>query len=89
MFFWIVFKVLLIVFSSLTAVLSLIFMLSGELFSKIEEALGMEVGAVVFATALEGKINFVNNWVYRNKNFFGPLFAVLAAYNTRNAFFLF
>jgi hypothetical protein len=82
------FKLLLIAFSGIAAFLSLIFMLSPELFSKIEEILGMEFGGgATHATLLEGKINFLNDWVYENRLIFGPLLAVLAALNTRNAFF--
>ncbi|MDD5020436.1 MAG: hypothetical protein PHH75_07230 [Candidatus Omnitrophica bacterium] len=80
-------KTLLIVFSSAATVLSLIFMLSPKLFSAIEEFLGLEFGSGTYITLLEGKINFVNDWISRNRVIFGPLFAVLAALNTRNAFF--
>ena len=63
-------------------------MLSPSFFSRIEEFLGMEFGgSAAFATVLEGRINFLNDWVCRNRAFFGPFFAVLGAINTRNAFF--
>jgi len=86
---FIFFKTSLVVFSASAAFLSLIFMLSPELFRRIEEFLGLEFGggAADFATILEGKINIVNDWVYDNRVFFGPFLAVLAALNTRNAFF--
>ncbi|MFA5039630.1 MAG: hypothetical protein WC732_08135 [Candidatus Omnitrophota bacterium] len=82
-----IFKLLLIVFSAFATVMSLVFMLSPKLFSRIEEALGMEFGASAYVTILEGRINFLNDWVYRNHILFGPLLAVLAAWNTRNAVF--
>ena len=87
---WLIFfKIFLIVFSGIATFLSVIFMLSPELFSKIEETLGMEFGAgATYATILEGKINFLNDWVYGNRFIFGPLLAILAAINTRNAFFI-
>ena len=83
-------KTALIVFSSLATFLSLIFMLFPEEFRKIEEFLGLEFGggSADFSTILEGKINLINDWVYKNRLLFGPLLAVLAAINTRSAFFL-
>ena len=84
---WLIFtKLLLIVFSGIATFLSLVFVISPHLFSRIEEFLGLELGGA-FVTVLEGKINFVNDWVYKNRLFFGSLFAILAALNTRNAFF--
>ena len=81
-------KVFLIVFSALSTFLSLVFMLSPEYFRKIEEFLGLELGgSSSFATVLEGKINFINDWAYDNRFVLGPLFSVIAAWNTRNAFF--
>lgn len=85
---FLIFKSLLVVFSSLATGLSLVFMLSPEIFRKVEEFLGFEFGeGAGFATVLEGKVNFLNDWVYSNRVFFGPILAVLAAMNTRNAFF--
>ncbi len=83
-------KILIVVFSALASLLSLIFMLNPKLFRKIEEFLGMEFGnsGESFATVLEGKINFVNDWVFNNRIIFGPLFALVAAINTRNLFFI-
>ena len=87
---WLIFfKFFLVVFSGIATFLSLIFMLLPELFSRIEEILGMEFGAgATYATILEGRINFLNDWVYGNRFIFGPLLAILAAINTRNAFFI-
>ena len=63
-------------------------MISPALFSKIEEFLGVEFGgSAEYATALEGKVNLLNDWVFENRFFFGPLLAILAVLNTRNAFF--
>ncbi len=82
------FKVLLIVFSALACGLSVIFMFSAQLFSRIEEFLGFEFGSgQQFITVLEGKINFLNDWINRNRIIFGPIMAVMAAINTRNACF--
>ena len=84
-----VFKLCLIVFSALATGLSVIFMLSPGLFNRIEEILGMEIGGYTsFAVALEGKINIINDWVGRNRAITGPVLAILAAINTRNAVFL-
>ena len=81
-------KAFVIVFSSLATFLSLVFMLSPSFFSRIEEFLGMEFGgSAAFATVLEGRINLLNDWVCRNRVFFGPLFAILGAMNIRSAFF--
>lgn len=82
-----IFKALLVVFSAAATALSLIFMLSPQLFSRIEEFLGLELGASAYVTILEGKINFFNDWVSRNRVIFGPLLAIVAAINTRNACF--
>ncbi len=83
-------KTALIVFSSLATFLSLVFMLFPDQFRRIEELLGLEFGGGTadFSTILEGKINLVNDWVYKNRLLFGPLFVILAALNTRSAFFL-
>lgn len=82
-------KAFLIVFSGLASFLGLVFMLSPTTFSKIEEALGIEIGGTrMLVSVLEGKINFINDWCYKNHVFCGPALAVLAAWNTRSAFFL-
>lgn len=84
-----IFKVCLIVFSALATGLSVIFMLFPSLFTRIEEILGMEFGGYTsFAVALEGKINIINDWVGRYRAITGPVLAILAAINTRNAVFL-
>ncbi len=84
------FRTSIIVFSAAATVLSLIFMLSPSLYQQIEEFLGFELGGgSSFNTILEGKINFINDWIFKNRAFFGPLFAVLAAWNTRNAILYF
>ena len=82
-------KIFLVIFSSLASFLSLVFMISPTAFSKIEEYVSLEFGGSAdFVTVLEGKINFLNDWVFDNRAFFGPLLAILAALNTRSAFFL-
>jgi hypothetical protein len=84
-----IFKILLLTFSAIATALSLIFMLSTDLFRRIEEFLGWEFGAGdTYVTILEGRINFVSDWIYRNHVVFGPILAVLAALNTRNVFLL-
>lgn len=81
-------KTILVVFSALATFLSFIFTLFPELFRRIEEFLGFEFGgSTSFATLLEGKINFFNDWVYDHRAFCGPLFTVIAAVNTKNVFF--
>jgi hypothetical protein len=83
-------QTLLLVFSAIATLLSLIFMLFPDFFAKIEEFLGFEFGGSgSFATLLEGKINFVNDWVFNHRSLCGPLLCVLAAVNTKNAFLLF
>lgn len=86
--FIIVIKIFLVIFSSLASFLSLVLMASPTVFLKIEEYLSLEFGGSAdFVTVLEGKINFLNDWVLDNRIFFGPFLAILAALNTRSAFF--
>jgi hypothetical protein len=81
-------KILLIVFSGLATVLCLVFMLALPVFRRIEESLGTQLGSrSTFISAIEGDIDVINDWVYKNHVVFGPIFAVLSAMNTRNAFF--
>jgi hypothetical protein len=83
------FKAFLVVFSGSASFLCLIFMLSPTTFSRIEDALGIEIGGTrIMVSVLEGKINFINDWCYKNHVLCGPVLAVLAAWNTRSAFFL-
>ena len=83
------FKAFLVVFSGIASFLCLVFMLSPSFFSQIEEALGMQIGGTrMMISVLEGKINFINDWCYKNHVFCGPTLAILAAWNTRSAFFL-
>jgi hypothetical protein len=84
-------KTMLVVFSGIATCLSLIFMLFPDLFTRIEEFLGFEFGGGggSFSTLLEGKINFVNDWVYAHRVLCGPFLTVVAAINTRNSFLLF
>lgn len=81
------FKVLLVVFSGLACGLSLVFMLLPDLFDKIEEFLGLEFGGEQFITVLEGRVNLLNDWISKNRVLLGPILAVLAAINTKNACF--
>jgi hypothetical protein len=83
------FKAFLVIFSILATGLSLLFMLSPGSFRVLEEMMGLEIGwETSVTTVLEGRINIVNDWLYRNHVFFGPLLALIAAWNTRNAFFM-
>jgi hypothetical protein len=64
-------------------------MLSPKLFSEIEEFLSLEFGGGdKYVTVLEGEINFLNDWLHKNRFIAGSLFSFLAAWNTRNTFFL-
>lgn len=64
-------------------------MLSPKRFSEIEEFLCLEFGGgEKFVTVLEGEISLLNDWLQKNRFIAGPLFSLLAAWNTRNAFFL-
>jgi hypothetical protein len=37
-----------------------------------------------FFTALEGKINFLNDWIFRYRLIFGTLFVFFSLYNIRS-----
>lgn len=64
-------------------------MLSPNSFRVLEEMLGLQISWEVSATTLlEGRITIINDWIYRNHMFFGPLLAVTAAWNTRTAYFM-
>ena len=83
------FKILLIFFSAFSAYLSFIFLISPKKFKKIEKFMEQEFGGgSAYVTVLEGEIDFLNEWVFSNRYFFGPLFVILAVLNTWNAFFL-
>ena len=65
-----------------TLVLSLIFLLFPDLYSHIEEVVNSEVlESTDFFTVLEGKINFLNDWIFKNRLIFGSLFVLLSLYN--------
>ena len=82
-------KTFLVIFSGITTGLCLLFMLSPSTFRLLEEMLGLEIGwESSFTTVLEGRITVINDWVYKHHVFFGPLLALVAAWNTRNAFFM-
>ena len=82
------FKLFLVVSSSAATMLSLVLLFSPDLFLRIEKYLAKEFGGESnFVTVLEGEIDFLNSWVFNNRVFFGPLLSILAAINTRNAFF--
>jgi hypothetical protein len=86
---FICFKYALVIFSGAAACLSLLFMLSPNSFRVLEEMMGLEIGwETTVTTVLEGRINILNDWVYKNHVFFGPLLAILAAWNTRSVFFM-
>jgi hypothetical protein len=83
------FKVFLVVFSGIATLLSLLFMLCPSGFRALEEMMGLEIGwQTTVTTVLEGRINLINDWVYKNHFLFGPLLALIAAFNTRSAYFM-
>jgi hypothetical protein len=83
------FKTLMTIFSGLATFLSLVFMAFPPLFGQIEEFVSLQFGGErKIVSLVEGEINFLDDWLKRNRLFFGPLFSVLAALNTRNIFFL-
>lgn len=85
---FVILKTFLIIFSALATGLSLLFMLYPIKFRMLEELLGMEIGwEASVSTILEGKITVINDWIYRNHVAFGPLLAIIAAWNTRSFFF--
>ena len=82
-------KICLTVSNSLATFVSVVFMMSPSRFAQLEEFLTLQFGGEVrIVSIIEGEVNFLNDWIKRNRIFFGPLFSVLAALNTRNAFFL-
>ena len=83
------FLVALTVFSLLSAILSLVLIYSREVFMHIEERLGFEIiSARQFSLLLEGQVNFVNDWVIKNRLIFGPIFFVLAINNAWRVYFI-
>jgi len=78
-------KIILISTSFGTLFLSLVFLLSPELYSRIEDMVNSElIKSTAMTTVLEGRINFLNDWIIRNRAFFGILFIVLSIFNIRS-----
>ena len=68
-----------------TLCLSLIFLLFPDLYLRIEEIVDLElISETDFFTTLEGKINFLNDWIFKNRIFFGILFVLLSFYNIKS-----
>ncbi len=83
-------KMTMMVFSIIATFLSFVFMLSPPLFSKFEEFAALEFGDnVSFTTVLEGRINFLDDWLHKHRMFIGPLLIFLSGWNTLEVFFLF
>jgi len=77
-------KSILIGASSGTLFLSLVLFISPNLYLRIEEILNFEIiPQAQFITVLEGKIDFINQFIIRNRLFFGPLFIFLSIYNIK------
>ena len=71
--------------SFVTLLLSLIFLLFPRLYFRIEEIVDAEIlPTTEFFTALEGRINFINDWVFKNRVVFGVLFVSCSMYNIKS-----
>ena len=78
-------KYLLVGTSFGTLFFSLIFLLFPDLYIRIEEAVNMDLmKSTTFFTVLEGKIDVINDWIFKNRIFFGVLFVTLSIYNIRS-----
>jgi hypothetical protein len=70
--------------SFITLTLSLIFLLSPKIYLRLEEILSIEIfPETVWLTVLEGKINFINDWIFQNRVVFGTLFVFVSLYNIK------
>ena len=79
------FKYILIGASGCTLFLSLVLFISPQMYLRIEETLNFDIiPQAQFITVLEGKIDFMNDFIIRNRFFFGPLFAILSIYNFKS-----
>jgi multisubunit Na+/H+ antiporter MnhG subunit len=68
-----------------TLFFSLIFLLFPDLYFRIEDAVGRDLfGSTTFLTALEGRVNFLNDWIFKYRLLFGTLFVLLSLYNIRS-----
>ena len=78
-------KTILLAASYATCVLSIIFLLFPNLYMRIESTLNSDLlqGAQFF-TSLEGKIDFLNDWIIQNRMIFGTLFVLLSLYNIKS-----
>jgi len=81
------FKIILLGSSFGTLFCSLIFLLFPDLYLRIEAAMNLEMlvsSAPSFLPVVEGKINFLNDWIFSNRMFFGTLFVLLSIYNIKS-----
>ncbi|MDD5352846.1 MAG: hypothetical protein PHS93_06755 [Candidatus Omnitrophica bacterium] len=70
-------------------IFSLIFLLSLELYLRLEEIANTELGlTAVFLTVLEEKINFLNDWIFKHRLACGILFVLLSLHNIKSLIFL-
>ena len=68
-----------------TLFFSLIFLLFPDFYIRIENTVSMELfESNTFFTGLEGKINFLNDWIFANRLIFGILFVALSIYNIKS-----
>ena len=87
--FIIIIKFILLGASFGTLFFSLIFLLFPDLYIRIEDSVNMEIfESTTFLTALEGKINFLNDWIFQNRLVFGTLFVFLSFYNIKSLILL-
>jgi len=83
-------KIVLLVASLFTFIFSLIFLFLPDLYLRMEALLNKDViQSVEMVTALEGKIDFVNDWLFENRVISGTLFVLLSLYNIKSLFFLY
>ncbi|MDD5292218.1 MAG: hypothetical protein PHY46_03440 [Candidatus Omnitrophica bacterium] len=68
-----------------TFAFSVIFMFLPRLYSRLEEILNMDLlPQTVWFTVLEGRINFINDWIIKNRIVFGVLFISSSIYNIKS-----
>ena len=82
-------KIILLIASVITFILSVIFLMFPATYVRIEELLNLDlIHRVEFLTTLEGKINVVNDWMMQNRIIFGLLFVLLSLYNIKSLILL-
>jgi hypothetical protein len=78
--------ILLLLLASLASfIISLIYIFSPTTYSRLEEILSIDLGSVAtILSVLEGEINFIEDWIYERRFFFGSVLAILSLNNCIN-----